>query len=192
MPEDILVQISARLREMRKDKNVTLQELAEEAGVTKSLVSQIENGRSIPSLPVLLNLIKALALDFNQFFKDIDLNNLADTTVVKRAAEYHHFEKENALGFLYRRILSTLVNDYHIDIVLLTLQVGAKRPMVTTDAMEYKYVLQGNVDYMIGDQCYSLSAGDSIFFDGMKPHVPQNTGNAAAEMLVVYLFKTPR
>jgi uncharacterized cupin superfamily protein len=58
--------------------------------------------------------------------------------------------------------------------------------------MEYKYVLQGNVNYLIGDQCYSLSAGDSIFFDGMKPHVPQNTGNVAAEMLVVYLFKTPR
>jgi LAO/AO transport system kinase len=87
MPEDILIQISARLREMRKDKNVTLQELAEEAGVTKSLVSQIENGRSIPSLPVLLNLIKALALDFNQFFKDIDLNNLADTTVVVMVPE---------------------------------------------------------------------------------------------------------
>ncbi|TAD86140.1 MAG: XRE family transcriptional regulator, partial [Bacteroidetes bacterium] len=44
MPEDILVQISSRLRELRKDKNVTLQELAEQAGVTKSLLSQIENG----------------------------------------------------------------------------------------------------------------------------------------------------
>ncbi|TAD91746.1 MAG: cupin domain-containing protein [Bacteroidetes bacterium] len=143
----------------------------------------------MPSLPVLLNLIRVLALDFNQFFKDIDLNHPIDTTVVKRAADYPYFEKENALGFLYRRILSTVVNDYHLDIVLLTLQVGATRPLVTTEAMEYKYVLRGEVNYQIGDQYHSLSAGDSIFFDGTKPHVPENVGNEPVEMLVIYFFK---
>ena len=50
MQEDILFQISNKLKEVRKSKGVTLQEIADEAGVTKSLVSQIENSRTIPSL----------------------------------------------------------------------------------------------------------------------------------------------
>lgn len=54
MQEDIIIQISNRLKEIRKDRNVTLQELAEKAGITKSMLSQVENSRSIPSLSVLL------------------------------------------------------------------------------------------------------------------------------------------
>ncbi len=50
MQEDILIQISNRLRELRKDKNITLQELADKAGVSKGLISQVENSRTIPSL----------------------------------------------------------------------------------------------------------------------------------------------
>jgi transcriptional regulator with XRE-family HTH domain len=69
MQEDILLQISNKLKEVRKNKGVTLQEIANEAGVTKSLVSQIENSRTIPSLPVMLGLIKALDIDLNAFFQ---------------------------------------------------------------------------------------------------------------------------
>ena len=69
MREDIIIQISNRLRDLRKEKNITLQELSEAAGVSKGMLSQVENSRAIPSLPVLLNLISSLQVDFNDFFK---------------------------------------------------------------------------------------------------------------------------
>jgi transcriptional regulator with XRE-family HTH domain len=53
MQEDIIIQISNRLKEIRKERNITLQELAEKAGITKSMLSQVENSRTIPSLNVL-------------------------------------------------------------------------------------------------------------------------------------------
>jgi len=71
MQEDIIIQISNRLKEVRTQKNVTLQELADRVGVTKGLISQIENSRTIPSLPVLMNIIRELKLDLNGFFDAI-------------------------------------------------------------------------------------------------------------------------
>ena len=53
MQEDVLIQISIKIKEIRKQKNITIQELANKAGVSKGLISQIKNNRTDPSLPVL-------------------------------------------------------------------------------------------------------------------------------------------
>src|ERR1035437_9020273 len=124
MQEDIIIQISNRLKDIRKEKNITLQDLAESAGVTKSMLSQVEKSRSIPSLSVLLNLIKALNIDLNEFFKSIAAQS-PDTVILKKKEEYHAFEKENAIGFHYQRLFSTIIRDYHIDFVLLRLEKDA-------------------------------------------------------------------
>ncbi len=115
MQDDILIQISNRLRELRKDKNITLQELADKAGVSKGLISQVENSRTIPSLLVLLSIIKELDIDLNEFFRDINLHPPDNKTILKKSTDYTAFEKENAQGFGYQRIFSTSVQDCHID-----------------------------------------------------------------------------
>ncbi|MFX5530058.1 helix-turn-helix transcriptional regulator, partial [Acinetobacter baumannii] len=63
MQEDIIIQITNKLKELRKEKNITLQELADSAGVSKGMLSQVENNRTIPSLTVFLNIIKSLQID---------------------------------------------------------------------------------------------------------------------------------
>lgn len=188
MKEDVLIRISDRLREIRKDKNITLQEIAEKSGVTKSLVSQIENSRSVPSLMVLMNLIKSLGIDLNEFFKDINLNPPEEVVIFKKASESIPFQKENAIGFTYNRILTTQMGEWHIDIVLLSLVPGATRPAISTDAFELKYLIEGEVEYQIGEKTYAMQAGDTLFFDGRENHVPVNTGSGTATMLVVYFF----
>ncbi len=85
MQEDIIIQISKHLKIIRKEKYITLQQLAEEASVTKSMLSQVENSRSIPSLTVLLNLIKALQIDFNEFFRDINLQPKDSKVIFKKS-----------------------------------------------------------------------------------------------------------
>ena len=72
MEDDVLIQISNRIKDKRREKNITVQELASRANVSKGLISQIENSRTIPSLIVLIDIIKALEIDLNAFFKDID------------------------------------------------------------------------------------------------------------------------
>ena len=55
MQEDIIIQISKRLKDIRKEKDITLQQLADATGVSKGMLSQVENSRTIPSLTVLPN-----------------------------------------------------------------------------------------------------------------------------------------
>lgn len=189
MQEDIIIQISNRLRDLRKEKNITLQELAEAAGVSKAMLSQVENNRTIPSLTVLLNLIKSLNVDFNHFFKDINLLAPDSKVIFRKKEQYQPFEKENAAGFYYQRLFSTTVQDFHTDFVLLRLSANAKRPMVRTDAFEFKYLISGNITYFIGEESFDMEEGDSLFFDAGELHNPVNRGKDDALMLVIYIFK---
>jgi transcriptional regulator with XRE-family HTH domain len=189
MQEDVIIQISNRLKEIRKDKNITLQELAEKAGITKSMLSQVENSRTIPSLNVLFNLIKGLEIDLNDFFKNINLQQTGNKVLFKKKHDYQKFEKENAEGFYYQRIFTTTFEEYHLDFVLLRITPNAKRDPVITQAFEFKYLLQGNLRYTIGEEVYEMEAGDSLFFDANEWHNPENTGTTDAYLLVVYFFQ---
>ncbi len=190
MQEDIIVQISNRLKDIRKDKNITLQELADIAGVSKGMLSQVENSRTIPSLTVFLNLMKALQIDFNDFFKDINLQPQTSKVLFKKKEQRQFFEKENATGFIYQRLLSTTVNEYHIDFVILTLSPNATRPLVSTDAYEFKLLLKGKVEYLIGNESFLMDEGDTLFFDATELHNPINIGQEDAILLVVYFFNS--
>ncbi len=189
MEEDILIQISNRIKERRREKNITVQELATRANVSKGLISQIENSRTIPSLIVLIDIVKSLEIDLNEFFKDIRSKANTLPILIKRKSEYEHFEKEQALGFHYQRIFTQLINPSTIDIVILELEPDAKRPLVETEAFEYKYILHGKVEYQFNEDKIILNQGDSMLFDGRIPHTPKNLGTTTASMLVIYFFE---
>jgi len=189
MEEDILIQISNRIKERRREKNITVQELAIRANVSKGLISQIENSRTIPSLMVLIEIIKALEIDLNEFFKDIRSKSDHLPVLIKRKHEYDHFEKEHAIGFHYQRIFTQSITQSTVDIVILELEPGALRPLVETDAFEYKYILQGDVEYQFNDDRIIINQGDSMLFDGRIPHTPKNMGKTTAIMLAVYFFE---
>ena len=189
MEQDTLLQISDHIKRIRRERNITVQELAVRANVSKSLISQIENSRTIPSLMVLIDIVKALEIDLNDFFKDIHTKRGPLKIVVRRRNEYEDFDKENAYGFHYRRIFTQLINPSTVDIVLLDLEPGAVRPLAETEAFEYKYILCGTVSYQFNTETIILQQGDSVLFDGRIPHAPQNTGKETASILVVYFFE---
>ncbi|NHA02328.1 helix-turn-helix domain-containing protein [Mucilaginibacter sp. HC2] len=189
MQDDIILKISYRLKEIRKDKRITIQELADKAGVSKGLISQIENNRTIPSLPVLMNIVQSLNLDLTEFFKDLSSKGHQEKVFVIRSSEYSPIQKEASKGFSYQRMLTRNIQGGPVDFVLLELKKGARRnKMVMTDAFEYKYLIKGRIDYLIEDKNYILEEGDSIFFDGRLGHSLSNIGESQAIMLVVYYF----
>lgn len=191
MEDNIILKISYRIKEIRKEKNITIQELANRAGVSKGLISQIENNRTIPSLPVLMNIVHSLELDLTDFFKAISRGDHQEKVFVIRSVDYSPLQKEAAKGFNYKRILARNVQSGPIDFVLLELKKGARRnKIVITDAFEYKYIVKGTIEYLIEDQTYILEEGDSIFFDGRLGHNLSNIGESDAVILVVYYFIT--
>ncbi|RFS23925.1 XRE family transcriptional regulator [Chitinophaga silvatica] len=189
MTEDIIMQISNKIKEKRKAKGITIQELADKADVSKGLISQIENNRTVPSLLVLINIIKALQLDMNEFFNEIDQQSPNSKVIIKQKSTYQPFEKEPAKGFAYKRVLTRNIKNLPIDIVILELKKGASRSQVVrTDAYEYKYIIKGTVEYLIDNEKHILEEGDSLFFDGRLGHKPRNIGEDTAQILVIYFF----
>ena len=189
MNEDVLIQISSQLKDKRKSQGITLQELANRAEVSKALISQIENNRTIPSLLVLINLIRSLGLDLNIFFDEIAKNSANGKLVIRRKEEYQTFYKEDSNAFIYKRILTKSISGLTLDLVLLDVLPNAQREsMTTTEAFEFKYIIKGEIEYTVGDETHLLKEGDSLFFDGRVPHKPRNAQNEPAQMLVVHFF----
>ncbi len=188
MSDYLLGDIGHRLRERRKAASLTLAELATHAGVSKSLLSKIENGRTVPSLPVLLGLIKHLGLTPEVFFQGMQFEP-RQTFIHRTAADFRDIDKEeDAKGFRYQRMLSEPLHDMAIEAVLLAIAPGSQRAKVTTDAWEFKYVIQGELEYHIGNETIVLSKGDVLFYDGRIPHVPVNRGMETALLLVLYFY----
>src|ERR1700743_1136176 len=148
MNEELLLLLGDKIRAKRTQKNITLEQLATKAGVSKGLISQIENNRTIPSLPVLFNIIHSLGDDLKTFFEDMhdSLNN--NHILIIRKGQEKLFEKEPVKGFMYKRVLTRQVMSQATDVVLLELKKGAARKqMIKTDAFECKYILKGKVEY---------------------------------------------
>ena len=186
--EDYLIGIGKRLKEIRKSSNRTISDIAIKAGVTNGLISRIENGRTMPSLPVLLKLINSLEIEVTDFFMGMPQSNGANF-IVSRKEENAIIEKEDeAIGFTYKYIFGKQVSSLGFETVLLEVAPNSEREKVTTDAYEFKYILSGECYYEIGEEEVLLKEGDSIFFDGRIPHVPINKGKISSKMLVVYFF----
>lgn len=183
-----LIGIGKRIKEIRKEKNKNISEIASLAEVSNGLISRIENGRTIPSLPVLLNIINALDIEVADFFSGMPETN-GSAFMVTRAEENYIIEKEDdAVGFSYKYIFGKQLSTLGFESVLLEIMPGSKRNTVVTDAFEYKYILTGSCSYIIGEEEVELHEGDAIFFDGRIPHVPVNKGNTPSKMLVMYFF----
>ncbi len=186
--EDYLIGIGKRIKEIRKEGNKTISDIAQKAGVTGGLISRIENGRTIPSLPVLLKIIASLEVEVTDFFNGMP-QVIGANFIVSRKEENSIIEKEDeAVGFEYTYIFGKQLSSLGFETVLLEVRPNSKREKVSTDAFEFKYILSGECYYIIGDEEVLLKEGDSIFFDGRIPHVPVNRGLVSSKMLVVYFF----
>lgn len=189
MQEDLLIQIGNKIKEVRKAKGITVQALADRAEVSKGLISQIENNRAIPSLPVLMKVILSLQINLPDFFEELRSVTGEQPVLIVRQSEYRSIQKEADKGFDYKRILTRTIAGGSTDIVLLELKKGASRKqLVHTEAYEYKYIIRGSLNYEIEGKDYLLEEGDSIFFDGRLGHKLSNPGKTDTLILVIYFF----
>jgi len=190
MNEELILLLGDKIKTKRTQKNITLEQLAGKAGVSKGLISQIENNRTVPSLPVLFNIIHSLDEDLKTFFEDMhDSINKSGHVLIIRKGQEKIFEKEPVKGFSYKRVLIRSVASQAVDVVLLELKKKAvRKQMISTDAFECKYILKGKVEYQVDKELFVLNEGDTLFFDGRARHRLKNIGDTEALILIFYLF----
>lgn len=184
-----LIQIGVTLRQLRLAQGKTLDDIADITGLSKSLISKIENFRTIPSLPVLANICKALKTDMADLVQGIGINQ-QDPYVVVRADQRRSISRDEGEGYLYENIFNSSINATLFDSFVLTIDAGSKRGVVTTDGMQFIFILEGQIEFRVGDDIVPLDAGDSLYFDGRIPHLPVNRKKKPAKLLAIYLLKT--
>ena len=180
--------IGLRIKQIRNDKDLSLQDIAGKSGLSKSFLSKVENFRTIPSLPVLLKIADVLNVNITELVKDINKKRKLSYVVVRKN-ERKVIAREKAKGFRYELLITENTKSLLFESFVLTLEKDARRKSVSTDGDEFLFILKGKIEFEYGGEKIVLGKGDSVFFDGRIPHLPKNIGRGETKILVVYLLR---
>lgn len=178
-----LLEIAQNIRRLRKERQLTLTQLAERISVTASFLSRLENFRTVPSLPMLSKISQALGVSMEDLVRS---NGPSVDYVLVRSGEGQTVEREfPEYGMRYHALARGMPNR-SMDPFLIEVPPGCKRPAVTTDGDEFLMLLEGTLHYFLGDEELHIAAGDCLYFRGEIPHYPENRGETTAVLLGVY------
>src|SRR5207247_8022151 len=178
--------LGGRIKALRLERELQQRQLAEKAGMTPSMVSQIESGRLTPSLPTLGQPAAARGVPIASLFETTRNGRLH----VSRKSEYPVVsfdgttEKWHVLGAgLFQGKIRAVVS------TLGPRAKGVKTDKVVIDPGQMKlfYVLEGKVALHYNGEAHQLEAGDSAYLDGGTPHGWENLGPRSAKALWVIL-----
>jgi len=176
--------IGGRLREARQASGLSLRKVAKELGVSASLISQVETGKTQPSVATLYGFATLLAISVDDLLglqTDRKLASALDPHLdLQRAGENPSIEMEN--GVRWERL--AMGRDNAADALLVTYQPGASSSLegklTQHTGSEYAYVLEGEITLQLEFDSYVLKQGDSIHFESTRPHMFANHGDARA------------
>lgn len=167
------------LRAVRRQRNLTLEQLADQTGLTKSYLSKVERGRSTPSIAVALKVARALDVDVGRLFSE---DAAEDNITVDRAAD------RAGDGGRYHALAATALGKSMSPFVI---RPTAEAPTASDDprpehtGQEFLFVHAGTVELAYGDRTLTLRPGDSAYFDASVGHQLCAVGAEPTEVVVV-------
>ena len=184
------VAIGREIHAFRKQQNITVAELAAETNLSIGMLSKIENGNTSPSLSTLQTISNALSVPLTAFFRQYEERRMAVHT---KAGEGVQIEREgtraghqyNLLGHIGGNSSSVIVEPY-----LITLDNESDTfKTFQHSGIETIFMLEGEVNYLHGNQIYCLKPGDTLFFDADAPHGPEKLVKLPARYLSIISYK---
>ena len=164
--------LGALLRAIRNSRHLTIKEVATKAGVSSSLLSQIERNRISPSLDTLLQLLEVYGVSPNQFFKDYETHSKVE---IIRRDDRQIVERK---GFKYEKLCgeSQTKGKHSFNAFFLELAPGQERGDSHDGHLgrELGIVVSGSAELIYGQETYAITAGDSVSFFSQIPHVIKN------------------
>lgn len=175
-----------KIRELRLDNRLTLEEAAERAGCTPGFLSQVERNQAVPSITMLYAIAQALGVKVTHFFP-----KMGPSTKVVRADAREEFRFEGS--FIHYSLLSANFPGRKIECLLV--QIDPVDGALPADEFrshpgeEFAYVLQGTLRLWVGDAVYDLNPGDSLHFKSAVKHRHENPGDKP--MIALWVLTPP-
>ncbi|QGP91213.1 HTH-type transcriptional regulator PuuR [Neomoorella glycerini] len=173
--------VGKRIRSLRKQRGLSLQELAAKVGISYSYLSQIENGKANLSVSLLKDLASALEVPSVFFLLEDDIRPLIKLIKQEERQEYVRNEGVTIeLLFAAEKLEATIIK----------LQSGsATNKSSCHQGEEFCYVLKGEVEICFDEKdYYQLKQGDIIYYPA---HIPHRWFNHSEEPAIVLLACTP-
>jgi transcriptional regulator with XRE-family HTH domain len=186
--------IGPRIRGLRKNKALTIKELASGVGVSIGLISQIENEQVTPAISTLMKISSFLGVDITYFFQTEKSTELF--TVVKEKERLTTSRRgvggKLDLGYTYESLAFKQAKK-HMEPFIVTFDLREKEDMVffSHEGEEFIYVMEGKAEFCIEDKSTVLEEKDSLYFDSSKLHGYRAIGTYPCRALAIVYAKAP-
>jgi len=180
-------EIQQKIRELRKERGLTLRQLAEKAGCTQSYISQIETGLTVPSLSMVGRLAAALKINVIDLFSEISNGEETNWHLPRAKRKTINYPDEKVTS----QLLVSRISTKKMEPLISVIEPGgrsdeAEEMSHPAGTEEFVLVLQGEIDFMINGKDIHLCEGDTLDFDGTLPHCWANNGLKTAEVFFVF------
>lgn len=158
--------IGDRIRLLRVKQKRTLQEIADSSELSKSMISKIENNKTVPSVAALVKIAQALGTNVSSLLERDGWMNAIVTTRQKAEQNVTATEKGYSI-FPY-------ASEYHekkMQPFLFVARKGEVKPhQLFHEGEEFIFVLHGEMNMQVGETVYTLREGDSLYFNSLQKH----------------------
>jgi len=176
--------IGRQVKRYRRELGLTITDMCSRTGLSAGMVSKIENGNTSPSLATLRSLSTALNVPVTALFREFEEQR--DATFVKAGQGLAIERHGTRAGHQYQLLGHSVHSDVSVEPYLITLKKESEVfPIFQHTGVEFIYVLQGSMIYRHLNATYSLTPGDSLFFDSDAPHGPEELVDLPVRFLSV-------
>jgi len=169
--------IGKKLKRLRVQNQLTLEELANRSELTKGFLSQVERNLTSPSIATLEDILEALGTSLNEFFKE----EVKEQVVFGENDFFVNEQEEYAITYVIPNAQKNSMEP-----ILLHLTPGASSQLQEPcDGEEFGYVLHGRITLFYGDERYIVKKGETFYIDSGKPHHLCNESNREAKVIWV-------
>jgi quercetin dioxygenase-like cupin family protein/DNA-binding Xre family transcriptional regulator len=167
----------------RKEKNMTLVELSDKSGVALATLSRIENCKMTGTIDSHMKICQALEISLPDMYRELTLTKKEVDVQTKKSKTDVFLHDDRAASEV---LVTKMANKKMLPILIKLAKGGTTLKEETRIGVEkFLYVLEGKIEASIGDEKYTLTKGDTLYFDSSIPHQIKNLGAGEARLITV-------
>jgi transcriptional regulator with XRE-family HTH domain len=182
--------LGSTVRDLRQKHGLTIAEVAEQAGISKGMLSKIENAQTATSLDTLAKIANALGVSMATLFRHYD-PPAGSAQLVKRDEGMEVVRRGTKRGHTYHLLSYAQGPTKRFEPFLITMNDASEIfPIFEHPGVEFIHMLEGKLEYRHGQQTYLLEPGDSLTFSGNIPHGPEQLIELPIRFLAIIYYET--
>lgn len=176
------------VRELRLKDKLTITEVAAQAGISRGMVSKIENGQVSTSLETLSRLAQALGVSLSHLFRHYNVPT-GGAQHVRAGEGMEVVRRGTRRGHTYHLLAYDQGPRKTFEPFFIMMDDASEVfPTFEHPGTEFIYILKGRLEYRHGQQRYALEPGDSLTFRGDIPHGPERLIETPIHLLSIIMY----